>query len=177
MMLTRRQMPAWCLICASIPLLACGGSSSTGLGGPGSSALEGTWDITSYGREDLAPSSVTVTGGTLSGSVSFAGGSSSCVRTLDFAIQGDSMTGSSTPSGDCAGATASTLTGTRTSRQPDSETPWNGTWTIQEDGESDTAELTISGLSATSGDFRMSVAGGVATGTGSRRYSFAARRR
>lgn len=165
------------LLLACAPLLACGGSSSTGLDGPGAAALEGTWDITSYGGSELAPSSVTVTGGRLSGSVSFAGGSSTCVRTLEFAIEGDSMTGSSTPSGDCGGAKTETLSGTRTSARPDSDTRWNGTWTIQAGGDEEIGELTIAGLSASSGDFRMSVAGGVATGTGPRRYTFAARRR
>lgn len=164
---------------AVVAVAACSGSTSSvsSNGTPGSSALEGTWDVTSYGSENVFGSSVTVTGGKLTGSITLTDGPGSCTRKLDFAIEGDAMTGSSTPSTGCTGAAAATLSGTRTASQPASDTPWNGTWTLQEGGSSKKGELTISGLTATSGDFRMTVAGGTATGSGPSRYTFAARRR
>lgn len=179
----RARTSAWLPSVLCLLVVGCSGGTSPGPGGSsgtattGSTAVEGTWDITSYGSDSLAPSSVTVTGGNLTGTLSFAGSAAGCSRTLAFAIQGNSMTGSSTPAGTCAGGKTATLTGTRTTPQPDSDTPWNGTWTLQEGGSSSKGELTIAGLSVSSGNFSMSVAGGMATGSGSTRYTFAARRR
>lgn len=166
---------------------ACGSTLDVGQDGqnggkstPGSPALDGTWDITSYGGDDLAPSSVTINGGRLTGTINIVrrdddGGQ--CPIKLEFAIEGDSMSGSSTPANGCA-RRPGTLAGTRTEALPDSDTPWNGTWSIPMDGE--TREFTISGLSAKSrsGDFLLSIAGGIATASSDdRRLTFSARRR
>lgn|GEM_PF-4313621 len=143
--------------------------------GSGSSALDGTWDIVSYASEELAPSFVTVKNGQLSGSVSFSDKPIGCGRTLAFSIQDDSLLGSSSLSGSCAGTSKRTLTGTRVVSEPDSDTPWNGTWSIQSGSSSGT--LTIAGLTATSGNVRIRIAGGVAMGNGSSVFTFVARRR
>jgi hypothetical protein len=160
-------------------LFACsaGGSSASGTSGnpiASSYALDGTWDIASYADTALAPSSVTIAGGKLTGTLSYSN-ASSCGRTLEFAIQGSSMTGVSSPAGNCSGERLATLTGTRTAPAPDSDTPWNGSWSVQGDGSK--TELVITGLSATSGEFRVSIAGGVATGAGKKKYTFVARKR
>jgi hypothetical protein len=165
-----RHLLSLCLL-----LVACGGSSVTRDGTSGVSALDGTWDILSYAGANLAPSSVTISGGTLTGTVNLGG---SCLRALEFTIQGDSMTGSIGPVGPCSTDEKyiRTLNGTRTTVQPDSDTPWNGIWLVTTD-KYEPVNLLISGLSAAAKGFRLSFAGGMATGVGEKSLTFTARRR
>lgn len=163
----------------SVPFFAAVGGLAVACAGATANepaSLDGTWDVVSYGDAALSPSSLTVKDGKLSGVVLFAYATPmGCGRSLEFSIAGDTLAGSSTPTPGCRGAVA-TITGTRIARQEDSETPWNGTWSIQ--GEKTSGELVISGLSASAGsNFKLTVSDGIASSTGPSRFTFAARKR
>ena len=150
-----------------LSLVACG-TGTTG-------ALDGSWDVTSVGGDEVAPSELVVSGGKVTGSIiSKREGqpvSDSAVKgcayaqnrmTVDISIEGAVMTATFTDIRKYSGGEACkrdgytysdrtvtyTVTGKRTRKDPATNTDLNGTWEIQAEGLKKPIAATVKDLAA-----------------------------
>lgn len=138
------------LACAAfLPLVACG-TGTTG-------SLDGDWDVTSVGGDEVAPSSIAVSGGTIKGEIvskregqAVSESSPGCSyaqsrMTIDVSIEGDAMTGTFKEVRKYAGGdscktefftytdkeTTFSVIGKRTRKDAATKTDLNGVWELQ----------------------------------------------
>lgn len=172
------------------------GSAGTPSGtGTTTNALDGTWDITSVGGRTVTSSSLLIQNGRATGKLDFARtqGQAGCFVAsehveFDVAFEGNVLSGSLSRRGTYEGTDCSrdtfeeqkVISGARAT----SASGIDGEWDARVDKRSFT--LVIEGTTAKAGskrdvrtkpDVEVSVAGGVASATSDRDYTFAARRR
>lgn len=167
-------------------------------GGANTSGLEGTWDVTTVGRDPGGASQLTVTNGAIRGVIVDAAEGK---HVTDFCIQQTSrIEVELNLSGDTLGGTltrvhewkdlscgdkervAITVSGHRDSKPADT-VDLTGTWELEVTGNARTI-VDVHGLAATAiaesakqPSLSISVTGGILTVSGDRNFQFAARRR
>ncbi|NOU33315.1 MAG: hypothetical protein HOO96_35915 [Polyangiaceae bacterium] len=184
--------------------LSSGGAS--GSVGSVTGALDGTWDVTTYGKQSIAPSSISIAAGRIQGAIPTLNEGraegTDCTRSrerieIDLNVQGASLTGKVTDLLDFEGTgcaarglrrkeTTIQVIGQRKFAAPASDTDMNGFWDIRIT-DATAASVISSNLSGLSGDVsvdtlppttgQFAIANGVLTASLGSKWAFAAKKR